>query len=111
MSSFLIIGAYLALSALTYIRMIPICYRRAMANNRVREADYPRLWERWSRGEALFMAGWRAALWPYALFHELVVVTIHKQAWKPVVEERARHDRLVKDRDEWRQRERMGTPH
>jgi hypothetical protein len=100
-TGWLIAFAYVAVGVITYIRMVPVCYRRRLAKEK---ESYRDLGEQWARESAPIMAGWRAALWPYAVFHELVARRINAYAWRPVEVEAERRKRLQQDREDWRGR-------
>lgn len=101
MIALLIVVAYIAIGIVTYVRMIPVCYERVLEKNEFSSTDTN---ERWARDTAPIMAGWRGALWPYAVFHELVARRINGYAWRPVEAELERRERLRQDREDWRRR-------
>ena len=101
MIALLVIAAYVAIGVATYVRMLPVCYRRSLAKE---TSNYESLSEQWARESAPLMAGWRATLWPYAIFHELVARRINAYAWRPVEEDAERRERLKQDREDWRRR-------
>lgn len=103
MIALLSIAAYLAVAVMVYIRMVPVCYRRKIAD---KEFMFDDTNERYARESAPLMAGWRAVLWPYAVIYESVVRKVNAAAWRPIVDAQKRHARLVEDRDTWQARAR-----
>lgn len=92
---------YFAISAVTYIKVLPVCYRRKLKEeNRL----YPSIREHnevTSRESAIYMSAWRALIWVYPLLLEGPARKLHEYAWKPITEEKERIARLAQDRDDW----------
>lgn len=95
----LITLGYFAISAVTYVKILPGIYRRQLKQENAR---YPMLNNEGSAREAaIFMAAWRAGFWLYPLLLEGPVRKMNAYAWKPITEEKERIARLKEDRDDW----------